>query len=382
MNDLILPPYPQNIYSDPMTRRHQPSISISSNDSLSTPTTGRSNVLQVPHFDRTYIDALEDELYDESGSIPHSFNSQNHDSHQVTPIFPFNKINPYATPLRTDKGIGRPTLPNVEHVGQQSHPRRRTNLLAQEKPVSAVTDSRSNISYSPLGNQYDPQRLSTAAVADSVRRLPPPNRTTVSPRETFLEYPDSAHFRERTVVRNSASPYLHKLAAPDVSNHTEAESDLSNDNDQTGSDAQETSLTYSSIPYSLSETHLRHRPTSDPISSRSNSASTREPEMLSGDISAESSNSSDSEYDPARTTGQRAGRPNGRLGSFAKMFSCSDCGKRFDKSQTLQAHRRNSHGRGKGPQTSTNQKLSNTSHRCEWIDPTTGKMCNTVFSRP
>jgi hypothetical protein len=367
------------MYSDPTTRRHQPSMSISSDDSLPTPNAGRCSALRMTPFDRTYMDALEDELYDESTSASHSLHSRNHDSRQAAPNFSFNNINLYANPVHSDKSIGVPILSNDGHTEQQSQSRQQTSFLTQNQRVSAAINSQSNPSYSPLGNRYDPQRLSSAAVADSVRHLQPPSRTTVSPRETFLEYPDKSDFLERTLFSKSTSPYSRNHEASNVSNHEEAESDLSNDNGHTGSDVPDTSVSYNSISYS---TALHHQPTSDPILSRTNSASTRESEMLSGDISAESSNSSDSEYDPTATTGQRTSRSNGRPAPFAKTFSCSDCGKRFDKSQPLQAHRRNLHGKGKGPPTLSNQRFSNTSHRCDWIEPTTGKMCNTVFSRP
>jgi uncharacterized protein YlaI len=104
--------------------------------------------------------------------------------------------------------------------------------------------------------------------------------------------------------------------------------------------------------------------------------------MLSGDVSVQSSNSSDSEYDPTTTSTRRGSRSSGRTAPLNKTFSCPDCGKRFDKAQPLQTHRRNSHGKGNGPPTLNNHKFSHTSHRCDWVDPNSGKMCNTVFSRP
>ncbi|KAK9480747.1 hypothetical protein V1514DRAFT_340471 [Lipomyces japonicus] len=60
-------------------------------------------------------------------------------------------------------------------------------------------------------------------------------------------------------------------------------------------------------------------------------------------------------------------------------FTCSECGKRFPKDHNLQLHLRThvtSPSRKKIP------LAAQTGHRCTWINPSTGKPCNKVFSRP
>ena len=224
--------------------------------------------------------------------------------------------------------------------------------------------------------------MSSSAVADSVRRLQAPNRTTVSPREAFLDYPDNADFREKKLFSKSVSPYSQGHETPD-GNRQESESSCLSTDEYNGSEGiDNNAMSLNSVPYSIPDSQSTLLPTSLPISSRSNSASTRKSGLLSSELSVESSNSSDSEYDPAASTGKRASRSNGRSATLNKTFSCPDCGKRFDKAQPLHTHRRNSHGKGTGSSSLNNQKFSNTSHRCEWMDPSTGKMCNTVFSRP
>ena len=370
VNNFMSSSYPMNMYPTPELKRHQPSNSISSDESLPTPAARRRSALTVPKFDRTYTDALEDELYDESSLTFQSVNSQNHTSRHATPNFAFSCANQYPNPVYMDKTISRDghAVQQQQQYGHQLNP---------NKSIST------NMMYSQSNPTYDTQRLSSSAVADSVRNLQAPNRTTVSPREAFLDYPDNADFREKTMFSKSASPYSHGHEGGDVSIRQESESRLSNDEEYNGSDGLENnSMSLSSVPYSVPDLHSHLRPTSLPISSRSNSNSTRRSGLLSGDISAESSNSSDSEYDPNATSGRRASRSSGRSATLNKTFFCPDCGKRFDKAQPLQTHRRNSHGKGTGSPNLSNQKFSNISHRCDWVDPTTGKLCNTVFSRP
>ena len=380
-NGFVFSAFPQNAYPTPESQKRQPAMS--NDESATTPTPGRKTAFRVPKFDRTYTDALEDELYDESTSASQSVNSQSHDSRRATPGFAFNNASHF---LYMDKNAGKVTTESrteqPQHQPQPSTQRQECPSLKNGSTPTNLIYRQNDQSYDPLGNRQSSQRLSSTAVADSVRRLQVPNRTTVSPREAFLDYPDSADFREKTLFSKSASPYSQGHDAPEVHSHQGSDSNVSNEDDYSGSEAPDNSASFNSVPYSMTDSHSHYHPTSVPISSRSNSASTRKSAMLSGDVSVQSSNSSDSEYDPTTTSPRRGSRSSGRTAPLNKTFSCSDCGKRFDKAQPLQAHRRNSHGKGNGPPTLNNHKFSHTSHRCDWVDPNSGKMCNTVFSRP
>lgn len=383
VGNYVFTTFPQNAYPTPEShKRHQCNTPISGDEPVRTPTSGPKPAFRVPKFDRTYTDALEDELYDESSSTSQSVNSQKHGSRHATPSFTFNTPNHFYMDKSVEQvtAEGRAEQP---HQQQQSNQQQQGQSMHTNNPMPAnLMYGQNDQSYDPLGNRQSSQRLSSTAVADSVRRLHVPNRTTVSPREAFLDYPDSADFRERTLFSKSASPYSQSYDAPEVPSHQGSDSNVSNEDDYSGSDVMDNSVSFNSVPFSMTDSHSNYHPASIPISSRSNSASTRKSAMLSGDLSVESSNSSDSEYDPNVTSARRGSRSSGRLAPLSKTFSCSDCGKRFDKAQPLQAHRRNSHGKGTGPPMLNSHRFSNTSHRCDWVDPTNGKMCNTVFSRP
>lgn len=348
-------------------RHHAPNTSISSEDSnLPTPSLpSRNGRLRAPKFDRTYTDAIEDELYDDTGNGNNgSLDPQSRNPRSAAP-------NCFATPGYPSVGQ-YPTqmAPTISRQQQQQQIHAMNNA---QKPTSAnmvFSQSSPPMSYDPLGSRDDPQRLSSSAVAENVRRLQPPNRTTVSPREAFLDYPDNADFSERSLFNKSVSPYSQP-------NHNGSESSGSNDEEY---NARENGISYSSMPtYPMHQTQLQ--PPAPTTSSRSASTSTHHSGLPSGDMSVESTNSSDSEYDP-QAQSRRASRSSGRSGSITKPFPCPECGKRFDKSLPLQNHRRNMHGKSSGPPSLSQNKYSNTSHRCDYVDPTTGKMCNTAFSRP
>lgn len=162
-----------------------------------------------------------------------------------------------------------------------------------------------------------------------------------------------------------------------MSRQQEGESGQSNDDDYTASD-DNSSLP---LPPSGYQMHNSVKSMSIPETSSGNSTSTGNSVVYSGDVSGESG--SESEYDPQGMTERRTSRSSGRpVHPNAKIFACPECGKRFDRGSVLQSHRRSSHGKGNGPPILNQQKFSNTSHRCDWVDPVTGKSCNTVFSRP
>jgi hypothetical protein len=364
---------PSNMFPPAEPKRQRQTNSVSSEDSLPT----RQTNVRAPKFERTYTDALEDELFDESSSnASQSVNSQNQLSRHATPNFNYQRMPQYSNQVYMDKNARATSSP----AAPQQTPRTTTN---QQMATMMYPSNQPNTNfYHPLAHQQNQQQLSSSAVADSVRRLQVPNRTTVSPREAFLDYPDSADFREKTLFSTSGSPYSQTQEGQDVSQQQESESSESNDEYNVSDALQENQIPISAVAaFPATELHANTASMSVPVSSRSTSASTPFSGAPSGDMS-ESDVSSDSEYDPSTTSARRTSRSSGRSGQLAKSFACADCGKRFEKSQPLQVHRRNSHGKGSGPPSLNQAKFSNTSHRCDWIDPSTGKMCNTVFSRP
>ena len=391
-NQFNVPSYTaQNGYPQASRVNHRPSNSISSEDSLPTPNLNKQISLRAPKFDRTYTDALEDELYDESSSsASHSANSQAAMSRRAASNFGYQQRLPqFSNGVYMDKSM---SAPSSSHSGarsqaQPSHSQQPKQQQQQEHLMNGANPSGNNgysqpsPAYDPLANQSEAQRLSSTAVADSVRRLQAPDRTTVSPREAFLDYPDNADFRERTLFSKSASPYSqaysHEAPENSGSRSHESESSGSNEDDYDGSEDHQFPMAPIQYPMTTNISTL-----AVPEPSRSASNSTYQSGIYSGDMSAESGASSESEYDPNATSTRRVSRSSGRPSVTSKTFACPDCGKRFEKAQPLQAHRRNSHGKAGGPPNLSQHKFSNTSHRCDYVDPNTGKTCNTVFSRP
>jgi len=366
MHNYSIPMYPQPMYQSLDLKRAQPSGCLTNDDPLATPSgnaIARRSAVKGPKFDRTYSDALEDELFDESSSTSQSVNSRSQGSRHATPNFAFPHINQY------------PHLYSLGHNGQVKpvQQQQQTNQSNLDKPVpTEMIYSQPNPNYHPLNRRLS----STAQLAERLRHLAVPNRMTVSPREAFLDYPDNADFRERTLFSKSASPNSHG-SGDHASQYQDTEGTQSNDEEGEESNGVVQSISLGSYPQPPHELRSRQAPLTVP--SRSASASTPRSAVASAEETLESSNnSSDSEYNPSAA--RRGSRSGGRQQQM-KTFPCPDCGKRFDKSQSLQMHRRNSHGKTSGSGLS-GQRFGNNSHRCDYVDPITGKVCNTVFSRP
>lgn len=77
-------------------------------------------------------------------------------------------------------------------------------------------------------------------------------------------------------------------------------------------------------------------------------------------------------------------RPTVNTSSDAGTYSCTyhGCPQRFDSPTKLQKHKREGHRQSEsaGPLASKNSQAG--PHRCDRINPSTGKPCNSVFSRP
>jgi hypothetical protein len=76
-------------------------------------------------------------------------------------------------------------------------------------------------------------------------------------------------------------------------------------------------------------------------------------------------------------------------GASSGTYSCTyhGCSQRFETPQKLQKHKREGHRNANlGPSMTSAAILERNSqagpHKCERINPTTGKPCNTIFSRP
>jgi hypothetical protein len=353
--------------------------SISSDETNATTRQTKSTTARAPKFDRTYTDALEDELFDESSNVSYAAHSQNPLSRHAAPNFAFNRVAEYPNPVRLERNIApiraRPVGQQRQMGPQHQNVQDRQLNVRMSVPNAFYTSS---TSYDPLANQSDTQRLSSEAVADSVRRLQAPNGTTVSPREAFLDYSDNAEFHERTLFSSSASPQSQgkDVNARGPARPPDMETNLSNNDGIQRSKDNASSLP--SISYALH----------DEVSvlateaARSTPSSAYHSGFGSGEQSIESVASSESEYDPRVTSSRRLNRASGRPIQLFKTIPCPECGKRFEKSQSLLLHRRNAHNKGSGSTSGVQQRFSNTSHRCDYVDPATGRTCNTVFSRP
>ena len=360
----------------------------------------------LPKFDRTMSDAYQDELY----------NPINATAMPAAPPPPAKKFKPNSassSPMR--KNLLSERLQQAERVRSQSpaiSSGPRDSLTGQHLP----SDFRSPSSLlGSAASSRAQQKSQFDALAMKPQHLSPPQEapsTTISPKDALLDYHPSEEdqmplFPEDDSTNYPANysqghwPDQQSIPTHGVNRMTASQADPSSFTTSAPPDSTfsftvpSTMSTQPTRGYPFSGPSYRSAPTSTSMSTEPN------PEFPAHLTSMESSMS-----DADASTSVDIRRPT-RLSADTGTYSCTyhGCPKRFDNPQKLQKHKREGHrsvhqpftaisGRagssddtGSSGSSMTSEALlaRNTQagpHKCERINPSTGKPCNTIFSRP
>jgi hypothetical protein len=330
----------------------------------------------VPKFERTMTDAYNDELY--MGNLPSSTQapstsylmpqSQNqmiqerlHDArmartaststNQSVPMSPFKNTSPYMpspAPYSQSNPSTRQKRPNSPHS---------STTPKTISPQDAMLDYKPQRDDVPLFNQTRADYNSYAAIAPTTSKSPYQNVQVMA---YSPQGPWSTDLQQATIA--SAPMPNFNFVAP----------------------ALPTNLSNISNPYLGNPAAL---------SSRSASRQNEQPEFPAHLTSMESSASEAPASSAASTTlGYNSPKP--ASGADSGTYSCTyhGCTQRFATPRELQKHKRDIHrsnpnvtpgvGSGMSAQQIMDRNSQSGPHRCERINPTTGKSCNTNFSRP
>jgi hypothetical protein len=334
----------------------------------------------VPKFERTLTDAYQDELYfpqqmpvsqqstTTSYLMPHNQMVQDrlHDARMArTASSSTNQSGPLS-PFKANS----PFMHSPGTYGQQMHPMRKDGRVSPHSesepktisPQEAMLDYKPQHDEVPLFSQSGANYGSYAAVAP----------TTTKP--TYQTVPSMA-FGGMTAAN-------HGPWSTDLQQATLSSAPLQNFN-----------FVAPSLPSNLSALPNPYLGTA-PISSRTVSRqSNRTPDFPAHLTSMESS-ASEAPASSAASSSIAMDSPKPASNADTGTYSCTyhGCTQRFATPRELQKHKRDIHRSisnvtpGVGSGMSTTQLMERNSqsgpHRCERINPTTGKSCNTNFSRP
>lgn len=406
----------------------RPSVA-STNDSPATPTVGDDFEEQnrnkmdyrttstIPKLDRTMSDAYNDELYSPSFSFTSAPPSQS----QKSMLSPSQHSDIFSQRLQaaTSQHLNASSQAALADQSRGRSPFRQGSPLA---PTAHQTFS----------SQHSPQvRLGTAAqmrvqqkavndarvLEEQIRRSTPEQSApkTISPKDALLDYHETEEEAAMPLFPPQQAPQ-YRFAKPTAQ---EPPSDFDDSASQQSFASMATSRRQSSSALSNTSQATQRNgfafaPPSVPGSvqvpqqypfvpqqrqqaSSTTSMADRTPEFPSNLTSMESSCS---EYAPNTSDLIKPARSNADGGTYTCTYH--GCTLRFETPAKLQKHKREGHRqsvpliggagaraspvRGEGSSGMTSAALLRNSqagpHKCERINPSTGKPCNTIFSRP
>lgn len=362
----------------------------------------------LPKFDRTLTDMTLDELYNPSmaAQMPHSTPQSNANSSLLSPyrnvvterlqaahnarsqspassvsrgVSPFRQGSPYAA---SNNSFNSPHM----RVGTAAHAR---------EAQKAESDAFALKHHLPQGEDTQPK--------------------TISPKDALLDYHEADEESKVPLFPDgSASEYEHQYTGGDQYRNATAQSHYDNSSEQgyrrrswatprfspnfsTTSGPSPSQSNFTFVPpaiggnmHGLPYASQQYRPTSN-----LQSASEQTPEFPAHLTSMESSASEAGGPENGSVSSDQLQKP---VSSTADTgtYTCTyhGCTLRFETPQKLQKHKREGHRQNPNAASSTSMGSGMTSaallernsqagpHKCERINPTTGKPCNTIFSRP
>jgi hypothetical protein len=328
----------------------------------------------VPKLERTVTDAINDELFYQAPAQVSTAVAQQHLSA------------PQSNPIVND-------LLHAAHMARSTSSNSSQSRLSPFRPESPwVSGSRMR----PEGQRRS-QGSQDLSYQTSPRTDSEPK--TISPKDALLDYKPEEN--EVPLFPQSSSFSQPTMAAPANAHHYVPTSNMgygsmaspapSNWNTQVQMSAPQYASYGSFIPmnglpmgssYTLPQDHRQAEQPEFPAhltSMESSASEAAPPSSMASMASTVITQSSPKPSDSSARTG---------------TYSCTyhGCTERFSSPQKLQKHKRDAHRRtsnvtpGVGSGMSTQQLMERNSqtgpHKCERINPTTGKSCNAIFSRP
>ncbi|KAE8453352.1 hypothetical protein EG329_010213 [Mollisiaceae sp. DMI_Dod_QoI] len=353
----------------------------------------------MPKLDRTMTDVYADELYNPS--------------FQITSVAPTSTPSIAVSP-QNDVFSQRLQAANSQHLSANIQtpltiPSRERSPFRQGSPLAPSGNS--------FGNQSPNVRFGTAthmreqqkaendarALQAQLDRTSPEHSTpkTISPKDVDLVYHESEEDANTPLFPPQQSQRQNYRKQPSIA-HEATETDDNASQRSYGSMAtsrRESSAYSNSSQATPQQSTFNFAPPSVPGSVRQIPQqypfvpqARRQPSNLSN-VSEEfpatltSMESSSSEYAPESSDNPKPAGASADTGTYTCTYH--GCTLRFDTPAKLQRHKREGHrnsaaavGGDEGGMTSAARNSQAGPHKCERINPSTGKPCNTIFSRP
>lgn len=364
-----------------------------SHDSPSTPLeSAPMEFRNVPKLDRTMSDVYNDELY----SPNFAFTSAPTTKSSTTTALPQSDVFSQTLQKANSQHLSAPS-----HSPLSNNPRR-TSPFRQGSPLAPSSDGFGGQIRLASAQQMREQQKAESdarALAQQIKRSSPQSQSeqnTISPKDALLDYNETDEASSMPLFPATSPRYTNQNVRT-LKTEPSAASDLDDSASQQSFGSMATSRRDSST-YSGSQptSGFTFAPSSVPggIQVPQQYPFVPQPRREPSNISAAtpdfpstltSMESSSSDYTPDIK------KPSSTLADSG-TYTCTyhGCTLRFETPQKLQKHKREGHrqsvGHSGSPESGMTSAVNRNSqagpHKCERINPSTGKPCNTLFSRP
>lgn len=331
----------------------------------------------VPKLDRTMTDIYSDELYNPNFSITTMSPSQP----SQTTMSPNHEV--FAQRLQAANSQHLSATHSPVSISRGRSPFRQGSPLAPV-PAHDFTQQATNSMRFNTAQQMREKRKAEQDAAQALRQaMAQPSTSTgtpqtISPKDAILEFNDGDNSNNFPLFSSQDSTGFDasqmSKATPQTNNFGALSLDTSFDNYLTSQ--------LSSGPMQLPQQY--------PFVSKHRQQSSL-PSVSNGSYSVSSRLSSSTSASPVSTALGSPQRPDA-VGADGGTYTCTyhGCTMRFESPNLLQKHKREGHRQAHGlnglrrPEAVPASFLNTQAgpHKCERINPSTGKPCNTVFSRP
>jgi hypothetical protein len=366
----------------------------------------------VPKFERTYTDVAADYSFDPNVIVTQA---QSQPSANAL-LSPYRTSNPNDIIQRSLQAaqIARSHSPSSS-ASRGDSPFRRSSPYRQ--PSSTFQSPRMAVGTAAGARELKVEADAAYAMKSQGQPSEESQPKTISPKDALLDYRDAEEDAKVPLFPDGgASEYDRQYNGGDqYRNATQSTFDTTPQSYQKNSWATPhfspnfpTSVAGTSHPtsaYAFAQPSVQNNLHGLPVSFASTSnyrtapsmstASEQEPEFPAHLTSMESS-CSEAGPDPSSQSSDRILQKPANSNADHGTYTCTyhGCTQRFETPQKLQKHKREGHRNAATISTSTTTATSMTAaallernsqagpHKCERINPTTGKPCNTIFSRP
>lgn len=331
----------------------------------------------VPKLDRTMTDIYSDELYNPNFSITSMSPSQP----SQTTVSPNHEV--FAQRLQAANSQHLSATHSPVSISRGRSPFRQGSPLAPQPSHDFPQQTTNNMRFNTAQHLREKRKAEQDAAQALRQAMAQPSTSTgtpqtISPKDAVLEFNDGDNNNNFPLFSSQDSTGFDASqmakATPQTNNFGALSLDTSFDNylaSQMSSGGMQLPQQYPFV--------AKHRQQSSL------------PSVSNGSYSVSSRLSSSTSASPVSTALGSPQRPDA-VGADGGTYTCTyhGCTMRFESPTLLQKHKREGHRQAHGlnglrrPETVPTSFLNTQAgpHKCERINPSTGKPCNTVFSRP